>query len=120
LTKGDIQRFQRSVTQGETKANAPAAQKRGRVRVRGGAAAAARSTAVLAAMLAWATERGFLSANPAKGVQLNTLAARERFLIDFGRCFGRDGGSRRQPIVLNIIRLLPNRRHFNGLLPWWG
>jgi integrase len=82
LTKGDIQRFQRSVTEGETKATAPAAQKRGHVRVRGGIAAAARSTAVLAAMLAWATERGLLSANPAKGVQLNTLAARERFLTD--------------------------------------
>jgi integrase len=111
LTKDDIQRFQRSVTQGETKANAPAAQKRGRVRVRGGAAAAARSTAVLAAMLAWATERGFLSANPAKGVQLNTLAARERFLTDqelarLGDALAAMEARGVNRSSLNIIRLL--------------
>src|SRR5262249_49490781 len=82
LTKPDIQRFQRDVTEGKSKASARGVRKRGRVRVRGGAGTAARSTAVLAAMFAWAVEHKLLRANPAIGVTLNKLRKRERFLTD--------------------------------------
>ena len=58
LTTADVQRFQRDVTEGKTKADAKGAKKRGRVRVRGGSGTAWRATVVLAGMLAWAVGRG--------------------------------------------------------------
>jgi hypothetical protein len=111
LTKGDIQRFQQSVTRGETKIDAPGARKRGRVRVRGGAAAAARSTRVLAAMMVWAVERDLMEANPAQGVQLNPSKKRERFLTDaevthLGEVMARMEAEGINPSSLTIVRLL--------------
>ena len=82
LTKADVQKFQRDVTEGKTAADVAGAKKRGRIRVRGGAGTACRATVVLSAMLAWAVGRGLRADNPAKGVQLNKLAKRERFLTD--------------------------------------
>jgi integrase len=84
LSKADIEKFQSDVTQGRTKApvTAKGAKKRGRLRVRGGAAVAARTTAALRAMLNWAVDRKFLKENPASKVKLNNIKARERFLDD--------------------------------------
>ena len=84
ITKADIEKFQADVTQGKTKApvTAKGAKRRGRVRVRGGAAVAARTTAALRAMLNWAVDRKFLKENPASKVKLNNIKARERFLDD--------------------------------------
>ena len=82
LTKADVQKFQRDVTEGKTAAEVTGAKKRGRIRVRGGAGTAWRATAVLSAMLAWTVGRGFRADNPAEGVQLNKLGKRERFLTD--------------------------------------
>jgi hypothetical protein len=81
-TKADGQKFQRDVTEGKTAADVPGARKRGRIRVSGGADTAWRATAVLSAMLGWAVSRRLRADNPAEGVQLNKLAARERFLTD--------------------------------------
>ena len=50
LTADDIQKFQRDVTEGKTSADEKT-RKRGRAIVKGGPAAAARATVVLAAML---------------------------------------------------------------------
>jgi integrase len=69
------------VTEGRTAAEAVGAKKRGRIRVRGGAGMAWRTTAVLSAMLTWSVGRGLRADNPAAGV-LNKLAKRERFLTD--------------------------------------
>jgi integrase len=84
LSKADIEKFQADVTQGRTKApvTAKGAKKRGRLRVRGGAAVAARTTAALRAMLNWAVDRKFLKENPASKVKLNNIKARERYLDD--------------------------------------
>ncbi len=80
LVKADIQRFQRDVTNGKTKADIRTGKPRGRAIVEGGPGTAARATVVLAAMLKWAVERGLRPDNPAKGVKLNKLQSRERFL----------------------------------------
>jgi len=80
LTPADVQRFQRDATAGKTRADGKGERKRGRLRVRGGAGTAWRTTVVLAGMLAWAVARGLRADNPAKGVKLNKLAKRERFL----------------------------------------
>jgi integrase len=82
LTKRDIQQLQASVTRGATKADRKSGKKRGRIRVRGGAGTAWRATVVVAAMLAWAVDRGLLASNPAEGVKLNKPRSRERFLTD--------------------------------------
>lgn len=80
LTKADIQRFQRDVTDGKTAADERTGKKRGRAIVEGGPGTAARATVVLGAMLQWAVAQGHRADNPAKGVKLNKLPRRERFL----------------------------------------
>jgi len=80
LTRADIQRFQRDVTDGKTATDEKTSKKRGRAIVEGGPGTAARATVVLGAMLQWAVAQGYRSDNPAKGVKLNKLQRRERFL----------------------------------------
>jgi integrase len=85
LSKADIEKFQADVTAGKTKApvTAKGAKKRGRIRVQGGAAVAARATAALRAMLNWAIDQKLgLKENPASKVRLNKVKNRERFLDD--------------------------------------
>jgi integrase len=111
LAKRDIQRFQASVTSGATKADRKSGKSRGRIRVRGGAGTAWRATVVLAAMLAWATERQLLKSNPAEKVRLNKLKSRERFLDDkelsrFGEVATAMEAEGVNPASLTIARLL--------------
>ena len=111
ITKADIQRFQRDVTGGATKADRKSGKSRGRVRVRGGAGTGWRSTVVLSAMLAWAVERGLLTENPAVGVKLNKPKNRERFLTDeevaaLGNAMAKAEQEGANPRALAIIRLL--------------
>jgi integrase len=110
LTMADVQRFQREVTEGKTKADLKTG-KRGRARVSGGPGTAARTTSVLAAMLAWAARHGYCDANPAKGVKLNAMRNRERFLTGVELRRLGDAMSRGEREGLNtsglaIIRLL--------------
>jgi integrase len=79
LTPADIQKFQRDVTDGKTQA-VERTRMRGKAIVKGGPAAAVRSTVVLAAMLQWAVSRGYRADNPGKRVKLNKLKTHERFL----------------------------------------
>jgi hypothetical protein len=79
LAKADIERFQKDVTDGKTKADVKT-KARGRARVRGGPGAGARATSSLQAMLSFAVSRGIRPDNPAHGVKLNRLEERERFL----------------------------------------
>lgn len=79
VTQSEISRFQRDVTEGKTAADEKT-KKRGRAIVEGGPGIAARATAVLGAALSFAVKHGFRADNPAKGVKLNQLAKRERFL----------------------------------------
>src|SRR5207237_5683718 len=79
LTQADVARFQADVAAGKNTADMRT-KKRGRAIVSGGKGTAARSLAVLGAMLQFAVGRGLLPANPAKGVQLLKQTKRERFL----------------------------------------
>jgi integrase len=79
LTKEDIEDFQRDVAAGKTAADVKT-KARGRAIVSGGKGTAARSTAVLGAMLAFAVERRMIPKNPAAKVTLYEGAKKERFL----------------------------------------
>jgi integrase len=81
LTQEDVAKFQAAVASGRTKADVKT-KKRGRAIVEGGPGTAARSLAVLAAMLQFAVGRKLLAANPAKGVPLLKSRRRERFLSE--------------------------------------
>jgi integrase len=110
LTSNDIQKFQRDVTQGKTKANEKT-RARGRAIVKGGPAAATRATLVLPAMLQWATERKFRTDNPGKGVKLNKPKKRERFLSAaelgrLGEAFSKAEHQSFNSHSLSILRLL--------------
>jgi integrase len=79
LTQADIARFQADVAAGKSAADVKT-KKQGRAIVAGGKGTAARSLAVLGAMLEFGTGRGILSNNPAKGVKLYKGETKERFL----------------------------------------
>jgi len=69
LTQADIARFQTDVASGKSKADIKT-KKRGRAIVEGGRGTAARSLAVLGAMLEFGVGRKLILANPAKGIRL--------------------------------------------------
>jgi len=79
LTRADVERFQRDVTEGKT-AKDEKTGPRGRAIVEGGPGTAARATAVLGAVLAFAVSRRLRPDNPARGVKLNKGRKVERFL----------------------------------------
>jgi integrase len=81
LTQADIAKFQVDVAAGKSKADIKT-KKRGRAIVEGGRGTAARSLAVLGAMLQFAVGRQLISANPAKGVRLLKGEKKERFLSE--------------------------------------
>lgn len=85
LETQDVVRFQRNVTLGKSAADEKT-KKRGRAIVAGGPGIAARATAVLGAALNFAVKHELRADNPAKGVKLNKLPKRERFLsrAEFG------------------------------------
>src|SRR4051812_41727001 len=79
LTSADIARFQADVAAGKSKADIKT-KKQGRAIIRGGQGTAARSLAVLGAMLQFAIGRKLIVDNPAKGVSLFKGKKMERFL----------------------------------------
>jgi integrase len=81
LTAADIAKFQADVAAGKNKADIKTGR-RGRAIVEGGRGTAARSLAVLGAMLQFATGRKLVAANPAKGVRLLKGEKKERFLTE--------------------------------------
>jgi integrase len=81
LTQADCARFQTDVAAGKSKADIKT-KKRGRAIVEGGRGTAARSLAVLGAMLEFGVGRKLISANPAKGIRLLKGETKERFLSE--------------------------------------
>ena len=83
LTHDDVVKFQRDVAVGKSKADIKT-KRHGRAIIDGGPGTAARSLAVLGAMLEWAAhpDRKLIQANPAKGVKLLRAGKRERFLSE--------------------------------------
>jgi integrase len=81
LTKADVSRFQADVASGKT-ARDERTGPRGRAIIEGGKGIAARSLAVLSAMLTFAVGRGLVLSNPAKGVHPYKGRPKERFLTD--------------------------------------
>jgi integrase len=79
LQQHDVARFQTDVAAGKSKADIKT-KKRGRAIVDGGRGTAARSLAVLGAMLQFAVKRKLIPENPAKGVPLLKAKPKERFL----------------------------------------
>lgn len=125
LTADDIQKFQRDVTTGKTRADEKT-RKRGRALVKGGPAAATRATLVLSAMLQWATTRKFRADNPGKGVKLNKPIRRERFLSGaelarLGEAFSKaekQGVNRNSLAILRLLVLTGARRNEIASLRW--
>jgi integrase len=81
ITKADIERFQANVAAGKTAADIKT-RKQGRAIVRGGKPVAARSLAVLGAMLQFGVGRGIVQTNAARGVKLLRGERKERFLSE--------------------------------------
>jgi integrase len=81
LAQADIAKFQADVAVGKSKADIKTGR-RGRAIVEGGRGTAARSLAVLGAMLQFAVGRKLIAANPAKGVPLLKGEKKERFLSE--------------------------------------
>jgi len=81
LTQADIAKFQADVAGGRSRADIKTGR-RGRAIVEGGRGTAARSLAVLGAMLQFAVGRRLIPANAAKGVPLLKGARKERFLTE--------------------------------------
>jgi integrase len=81
LTQADVAKFQSDVASGKSKADVRT-KSRGRAVVRGGKGTAARSLAVLGAMLQFGVGRGLTPVNPARGVPLLKGEKKERFLSD--------------------------------------
>ena len=81
LTQADIAKFQADVAAGKSKADFRTGR-RGRAIVKGGRGTAARSLAVLGAMLQFAVGRKLIPMNPAKGVRLLKGQKKERFLSE--------------------------------------
>jgi integrase len=125
LTAADVQRFQRDVTEGKTRLD-ERTKARGRAIVSGGSGTAARATAVLAGMLAWAVRCGLRADNPAKGVRLNKLTKRERFLsaAELARLgdgmarLEREGANRDALAIVRLLLLTGARRNEIVSLRW--
>ncbi len=81
LTRADVARFQVDVAAGKTAADIKTGP-RGRAIVEGGRGIAARSVAVLGAMLNFAETRNLIHSNPVKGVKLFKKQSKERFLTE--------------------------------------
>ena len=81
LTSAEVAKFQADVAAGKSKADIKT-RPRGRAIVEGGRGTAARSLAVLGAMLQFAVRRKLILSNPCKGVPLLKGAKRERFLSE--------------------------------------
>lgn len=125
LTADDIEKFQRDVTEGKTRAEEKT-RKRGRAIIKGGPSVAARATVVLSAMLKWAVGRRFRADNPAKGIQLNEAKKRERFLSGaelarLGEAFARADAlamNRNSLAILRLLVLTGARRNEIASLRW--
>jgi integrase len=81
LVPADVARFQADVAAGKSNADIKT-RKHGRAIVKGGRGTAARSLAVLGAMLQFAVGRKLIPENPAKGVEQYKGEKKERFLSD--------------------------------------
>ena len=79
LKNADIARMQADIAAGKTK-DTIKTKRRGLARVVGGKATAARTVIIAQAMFAWGVSRGYVAANPAKGVKRYKVESRERFL----------------------------------------
>jgi integrase len=118
LTQADIARFQADVAAGKTAADVKT-KKQGRAIVQGGKGVAARSLAVLGAMLQFGVGRGILPANPAKGVRLFHGEQKERFLseVEIARladtlaAMEAEGLNRNAAAAVRLLLLTGCRRH---------
>lgn len=79
LRANDIERLQKDIANGKTSADQRTGP-RGRAIVTGGRGIAARSIALLSAMLSFAERHGLIDQNPAKGVKLYKVEKRNRYL----------------------------------------
>jgi len=111
LSKADVAKFQADVAAGKSKVDVRTGF-RGRAIVEGGRGTAARSLAVLGAMLQFAVDRKLLPTNPAKGVRLLKGQPKERFLSEaevarLGDTLAVMQAERRlSPNAANAVRLL--------------
>jgi integrase len=81
LEKKDVAKFQMDVAAGKSRTDVRT-RKQGRAIVTGGRGTAARSLAVLSAILSFAVKRRIVTENPTRGVPPLELKTREKFLTD--------------------------------------
>jgi integrase len=82
VSTSDFSQWQAAVAAGKTAVRAKSDVKHASVNVRGGPGAAARAMRTVAAMFAWAKNRGLLEDNPAAAVAKIKDGRRERYLSD--------------------------------------
>jgi integrase len=78
VTRGDVERFMRDVSKGKTAAQFKTAK--GRVRVTGGEGTSRRTVRLLGGIFTYAVNRGYIAANPRRGVKVAADGKGERFL----------------------------------------
>ena len=110
LARADVERFQRDVSEGKTAVDEKTGP-HGRAIVEGGRGVAARTTAVLSAILAFGVERRLRADNPARGVKLNKGRKIERFLSTaelarLGEALAEADSPAGNPTMIAAIRLL--------------
>jgi integrase len=110
LTRGDIERFLADVANGKSAAD-ERTRPRGRAVVRGGRGTANRTVDLLAAILAFAVNRGLLTDNPGRGVKKFKLPHHTRFLsaselARLGETLERAATEGENPQAIAALRLL--------------
>jgi integrase len=113
VTRDDVLRAQRAITNGATKINEKTGRARGRAIVTGGKGTADKAVLALRAAYAWAIDNGHLEANPATGVKIDQAGERTVILEDadaYKRLFKAidtlEAAEKIRPTVADALRLL--------------
>lgn len=110
ITRADVERMVRDVSDGKTAASETKHTGRGRI-ARGGSGTAAQAMAVLGAIMTFAVERGLRADNPVHGVKKPPSRKMERFLTEaettrLGAALDEEIGRSGDPYPAAAIRLL--------------
>lgn len=113
VTRDDVLRAQRAITNGATKTDEKTGKARGRAIVTGGKGTADKAVLALRAAYAWAIDNGHLEANPATGVKIDQAGERTVILEDaaaYKRLFQAidtlEAAEKIRPTVADALRLL--------------
>jgi integrase len=111
LSRADVERMQAAIIAGKTSRDFRTGAKGGRAMVKGGPGAARQTTVLLAAMFAFAVERGLAEANPVTRIKKPAGRKMQRFLSEaeqarLGEALTQALDAGANPAAIGIIRLL--------------